>query len=114
MATSTAQAAHEDELDSVFRALSDRTRRALLARLARGPARVTDLAEPFDMSLAAVSKHLRVLERAGLVDRAIDGRVHQCSLSAGPLGDAERWLGHYRTFWDDQLESLARYVEDEE
>lgn len=104
----------EDRLDLVFGALSDRTRRALLARLSKGSARVTDLAEPFDMSLPAVSKHVKVLERAGLVARSIDGRVHQCALSAEPLEDVDDWLSYYRRFWDDRLASLASYAEGDE
>ena len=101
----------EEELDATFFALSDRTRRALLERLARGPMRVTDLAAPFDMSLPAVSKHLRVLEQAGLIVRAIDGRVHTCSLRAIPLGKIEKWIEKTRDFWEGTLDSLARYVE---
>ena len=101
----------DDRLDLVFRALSDRTRRAILARLAQGPAMVKELAEPFDMTLPAVSKHLKVLERANLVDRTVDGRVHHCALRAAPLQEIEQWLEHYRVFWDDTLEALARYVE---
>jgi DNA-binding transcriptional ArsR family regulator len=101
----------EDRLDAVFHALGDRTRRALLARLAKRPAMITELAEPFDMSLPAVSKHIRVLENAGLVRRAVDGRMHQCSLNGAPLATAEDWLYHYRQFWQSSLESLARYVE---
>jgi DNA-binding transcriptional ArsR family regulator len=104
----------DDRLDRVFQALSDRTRRALLRRLEAGPAMVTELAEPFRMSLPAVSKHLRVLEAAALIERRIDGRVHRCSLNAAPLAEAERWLGHYRLFWQDRLAALARYVEDDE
>ena len=72
---------------------------------------ITELAKPFAMSLPAVSRHIRVLERAGLVTRAIDGRTHQCSLNAGPLRIAEGWLNRYRRFWDENLEELARYVE---
>lgn len=101
----------EDRLDAVFGALADRTRRSLLSRLAEGPQRVTTLAEPFEMTLPAVSKHLRVLERAGLVDRTIDGRVHRCSLNASPLRCAQRWVEDYRTFWEDTLASLAQHVE---
>ncbi|MSO65794.1 MAG: ArsR family transcriptional regulator [Alphaproteobacteria bacterium] len=86
----------EDQLDRVFYALSDRTRRALLARLAEGPAMITELAAPFAMSRPAVSKHIRVLEAAKLVDRAVDGRVHRCSLSAEPLADIQQWLARYR------------------
>jgi DNA-binding transcriptional ArsR family regulator len=101
----------DDRLDAVFGALGDRTRRALLARLAQAPARVTELAKPFAMSLPAVSRHIRVLEEAGLVIRAVDGRVHECSLDALPLKSAEDWLRNYRRFWRANLESLARYVE---
>jgi len=103
----------DDRLDLIFRALSDRTRRALLARLGEAPAKITDLAAPFEMSLPAVSKHVRVLERAGLVRRAVDGRVHRCALDPGPLEEADRWLARYRELWEDALESLARYVEEE-
>ena len=104
----------EDErLDAVFHALGDRTRRALLARLARRPARVTELAKPFAMSLPAVSRHIRVLEAAGLVARRVDGRVHQCSLDAQPLHAVQQWLSFYRHFWQANLESLARHVQKE-
>jgi DNA-binding transcriptional ArsR family regulator len=101
----------EHRLDSVFFALSDRTRRCLLRRLAEKPAMVTELAAPFQMSLPAVSKHIRVLERALLVTRAVDGRIHRCSLSARPLREAEEYLSRYRSFWEETLDSLARYVE---
>jgi DNA-binding transcriptional ArsR family regulator len=108
---SASHPAAEERLDRAFHALADRTRRALLARLASGPAMVTELAAPFEMSLPAVSKHLKVLERAGLVERAIDGRVHRCSLRAVPLREVEAWVEHYRGFWEDRLDALARYVE---
>ena len=72
---------------------------------------MTELARPFAMSLPAVSRHIRVLERAGLVRRAVDGRMHRCSLSPAPLASADQWLGHYRAFWEARLDSLARYVE---
>ena len=101
----------EARLDYVFRALGDRTRRALLAKLARRPAMITELAEPFGMSLPAVSRHIRVLEQAGLVRRTVTGRVHQCSLRAGPLKDAEQWLAQYQEFWMGTLESLSRHVQ---
>ena len=81
--------------------------------LSRAPANVTELAEPFDMSLAAVSKHLGVLERAGLLTRAADGRARLCALNAAPLGEAEQWLAQYRAFWGDTLDALASFVEDE-
>ena len=103
----------DDRLDLVFRALGDRTRRALLSRLAAKPAMVTELAEPFAMSLPAVSRHIRVLERARLVVRHVDGRVHRCSLDLAPLKNVEAWLSHYRHFWEGQLEALARYVDDD-
>ena len=101
----------DDRLDLIFHALADRTRRALLARLANGSERVTDLAIPFDMSLNAVSKHIRVLERAGLVVRAVDGRIHQCSLGAAPLHEITQWLDYYRSFWEEALTAIANYVE---
>jgi DNA-binding transcriptional ArsR family regulator len=101
----------DDQLDRVFRALSDRTRRALLARLAREPAMVTELAEPFALSLPAVSRHIKVLERAKLIRRTVDGRVHHCSLDVAVLRDVDAWLQHYRRFWDANLEALAQYVE---
>lgn len=101
-------------LDLVFGALAHRARRALLALLSRAPAKITELAGSFDMSLPAVSKHVRVLERAGLVQRTIDGRVHRCSLEAAPLGDAQAWLAHYRVFWEDNLRALAEYAEGDE
>jgi DNA-binding transcriptional ArsR family regulator len=102
----------DDRLDAVFHALGDRTRRALLARLARGPARITELARPFALSLPAVSRHIRVLESAGLVARTVKGRVHRCSLQAAPLESAQDWLSRYRKFWQQSLQSLARYVEE--
>jgi DNA-binding transcriptional ArsR family regulator len=100
-------------LDAVFHALADRTRRTLLARLAVRPAMITELAKPFDMSLPAVSRHIRVLEDAGLVARNVDGRVHECSLAAAPLKRADAWLVYYRRFWQGNLEALERYVDSE-
>jgi DNA-binding transcriptional ArsR family regulator len=97
-------------LDSTFSALADPTRRAILARLARGESSVTELAAPFHMSLPAISKHLRVLERAGLLDREKDGRVHRCSLVAEPLKDAASFLTRYRRYWEAQFDALARYL----
>jgi DNA-binding transcriptional ArsR family regulator len=101
----------DGQLDLVFHALSNRTRRAMLARLSEGPATITELAAPFTMSLPAVSKHLRVLEEAALVVREVDGRVHHCSLGTGALRDVEHWIARYRSFWTGTLESLADYVE---
>jgi DNA-binding transcriptional ArsR family regulator len=103
----------EDQLDLVFGALADRTRRALLARLALQPAMVTELAAPFSMSLPAVSRHVRVLERAQLVVRTVDGRIHQCALDAAPLQTAGQWLNHYQPFWENKLDALARYVDND-
>lgn len=101
----------DDGLDLVFQALANRTRRALLARLRDGPAKVTDLAKPFGMSLNAISKHLFVLERASLIDRRIDGRIHICALNAGPLSSAEDWLQAYRDYWSANLDGLAAFLE---
>lgn len=103
----------EQRLDLVFRALGDRTRRSMLARLARGPAIVGELAQPFSMSLPAVGKHLKVLERAGLVRREIDGRIHHCSLSPLPLHEAEQWLDQYRRFWEGTLAALSDHFQTE-
>ena len=104
----------EDRLDRVFHALSNRTRRALLKRLAEGAAKVTDLAEPFGVSLNAISKHLIVLEDAGLIRRTIEGRIHRCALEAGPMATADEWLGAYEKFWTAQLDRFADYVEGKE
>lgn len=101
----------QSALDNVFGALSDGTRRAILAKLALGDALVTELASPFDMSLPAVSKHLGVLERAGLITRAKDGRIRRCTLEAGPLKHAASWINDYRRFWEGQLDSLAGYFD---
>jgi DNA-binding transcriptional ArsR family regulator len=98
-------------LDATFAALSDPTRRAILARLAQGEATITQLAEPFPFSLPAVSKHLRVLESAGLLKREIDGRVHHCRLAPEPMKTAAQWIDHYRVFWEKQFDALARYLE---
>lgn len=101
-----------ESLDAVFSALGDPTRRAILAQLAEGETRVTELAEPHRMSLPAISKHLRVLESAGLVTKQKAGRVVRCSLNADPLKDAAEWVGHYRRFWEGQFDRLERYLED--
>jgi DNA-binding transcriptional ArsR family regulator len=99
-------------LDSTFAALSDATRRGILARLALGETSVSELAAPYEMSLPAVSKHLRVLEGAGLVMRHKDGRVHRCRLVADPMKDAAAWIEYYRRFWEQQFDALAKYLED--
>ena len=99
-----------DRLSSTFAALSDPTRRAILARLAQGETTVTELAEPFAMSLPAISKHLKVLERAGLIARGRDAQWRPCRLEAGPLRDAAGWLEHYRRFWDESFDRLDDYL----
>src|SRR5262245_10936691 len=97
-------------LDRVFSAVSDPTRRAILARLADADARVTDLAADFPISLNSTSKHIRVLEHAGLVRRTVRGREHILSLEAAPLSEAAEWIEHYRRFWSEQLASLDAFV----
>ncbi len=97
-------------LDAVFRAVADPTRRAILARLATSDARVTDLANDFPISLNSTSKHIRMLERAGLVHRTVTGRDHVLSLDAAPLSEAAEWIAHYRRFWEDKLAALESFV----
>jgi DNA-binding transcriptional ArsR family regulator len=99
-----------DRLSTTFAALADPTRRAILARLVAGEASVTELAEPFAMSLPAISKHLKVLERAGLIARGREAQWRPCRLEAGPLKDAAEWLEHYRRFWEESLDRLERYL----
>lgn len=98
------------ELSRVFAALGDTTRRAMLARLQRGEATVTELAEPFDVSLNAVSKHVRVLERAGLVQRTIVGREHWIALRPEPMRDVSNFADQYRRFWEDRIAALERHL----
>ena len=114
MMQSVSETAADGQLDQVFHALADPTRRRLMAQLARGEATVSELAAPFDMSLPAVSKHLVVLERAGLLSRRIDGRTHYCSLRPEPLEGASDWITFYRTFWQQRLDRLAQWLSDEE
>ena len=95
-----------DRLSVTFGALADPTRRAILARLARGDASVTELAKPFDMSLPAISKHLKVLERAGLVERGRDAQYRPARLNAAPLREAEAWVERYRQFWEEKFDRL--------
>jgi DNA-binding transcriptional ArsR family regulator len=99
-----------DRLSITYAALADPTRRAILARLASGEASVTELAEPFDMSLPAVSKHLKVLERAGLIARGRRAQWRPCRLEPGPLKGAADWLDHYRRFWEDSFVRLDQYL----
>jgi len=97
-------------LDNAFAALADPTRRAIVQRLARNPSRVTDVAEPFAMSLNAVSKHLKVLERAGLLKRTRRGREHVLVLRAEPLREVARWAARYEQFWNDRLDRLELFL----
>lgn len=100
-----------DRLSGILAALADPTRRAILARLAEGETSVTELAEPFDMSMPAVSKHLKVLERAGLIARGRAAQWRPCRLEAGPLREVSDWLDHYRRFWDESLDRLEDYLQ---
>lgn len=100
-----------EQLDRVFGALADPTRRGMLALLATRERTVGELAEPFDMSLPAISKHLKVLEHSGLVHRTVEGRVHRCRMEAEPLVSASEWIDRHREFWDEQLDRLADYLE---
>lgn len=105
----------EPELDRIFFALSDPTRRAILRRLAEGPATVGALGEPFPISAPAISRHMKILERSGLVERRVEGREHRCELRPRALKDAEDWLSFHREFWErrlDALESLLARPED--
>src|SRR6266446_2666755 len=101
-----------DRLSTTFSALADPTRRAILARLASGEATVTELAEPFEMSLPAVSKHLKVLQRAGLIARGREAQWRPCRLEAAPLQDAADWIEHYRRFWEESLDRLDAYLKE--
>jgi DNA-binding transcriptional ArsR family regulator len=100
-----------DQLSATFAALADPTRRAILARLASGACSVTELAEPFDMSMPAVSKHLRVLERAGLISRGREAQWRPCRLEAAPLKDVADWAERYRAIWEQRLDRLDSYLQ---
>jgi DNA-binding transcriptional ArsR family regulator len=99
-----------DHLSTTFAALADPTRRAILARLATGEASVTELAEPFEMSMPAISKHLKVLERAGLIERGRKAQWRPCSLQAAPLKEVADWVELYRRFWDASFDRLSEYL----
>jgi DNA-binding transcriptional ArsR family regulator len=99
-----------DRLSATFAALADPTRRAILARLALGETSVTELAKPFAMSAPAVSKHLKVLENAGLIARSRDAQWRPARLEAGPLKDVAKWIEHYRRFWEESLDRLDAYL----
>ena len=99
-----------DPLSTTFQALADPTRRAILARLALGEASVSDLAEPFEISLPSVSRHLKVLEHAGLIVRTREAQWRPCQLNAGPLKDAASWIDSYRRFWDASFDRMGEYI----
>jgi DNA-binding transcriptional ArsR family regulator len=101
-----------EQLDPVFAALSDGTRRAILSRLTRGEATISEIAQPFRTSLPAISKHIKVLEEAGLVARRKDGRTNHLRLVASPLKSAAQWLDQYQGFWEAQFDSLERFLEE--
>ena len=101
-----------DSLSTTFAALADPTRRAILARLASGETSVTKLAEPFEMSMPAVSKHLKVLERAGLIARGREAQWRPCRLEAGPLKEVAGWVEHYRRFWEESFDRLDQYLQE--
>lgn len=101
-----------DHLSTTLAALSDPTRRAILARLAAGQATVTELAAPFDMSMPAVSRHLKVLEHAGLITRGREAQWRPCRITAAPLKDVSDWVGRYRRFWTESLDRLDEYLQD--
>ena len=109
-----AAASEPATLDEVFGALSDPIRRAIVARLAEGPCSVSQLGAPFAVSAPAISKHLAVLERCGLIARWKDGRVHYCRLITDPLEQAGVWIEQHKTFWERQLDALAEYLDREE
>jgi DNA-binding transcriptional ArsR family regulator len=102
------------QMDSVFHALGDATRRHMLRDLAGGERTVSQLAEPFAMSLAAASKHIKALETAGLIRREVRGRTHVCRLEPGPLASAHQWLGFYERFWTNRLDVLERLLREED
>jgi DNA-binding transcriptional ArsR family regulator len=103
---------HADRLNNIFSALADPTRRAILARLSLGTTSVTELAEPFKMSGPAISKHLKVLERAGLVIRGREAQWRPCTLNAAPLKEVESWIEHYKRFWENSFDRLEEYLEE--
>ena len=101
-----------DQLSTTFAALADPTRRAILARLSKGEASVTELAKPFDLSLPGVSKHLKVLQRAGLITQSRNAQWRPCRLEAGRLKEASEWVGDYRRFWDERFQRLDDVLQD--
>ena len=102
---------HDERLDETFAALANSTRRAILARLAEGEATVNELAEPFDMTLPAISKHIKVLERAGLIERSRHAQFRPCRLDPAPLADVAGWAEQYRPIWEERFDRLSDYLE---
>jgi DNA-binding transcriptional ArsR family regulator len=98
-------------MDAVFIALADPTRRGMITRLSKGPASIGELGRPYDITKPAITKHVKILERAGLISRKKDGRVHRCKLNPKPMEQAEDWIEKHRKFWEASLDALARYVE---
>jgi DNA-binding transcriptional ArsR family regulator len=105
---------NQERLDTLFRAIADPTRRAMLRELAAGPRTVSELAAPYDITLAGASKHIQMLERAGLIRREVQGRVHTCSLDARPLHAGAEWLRHYERFWTRKLDALEAMLKAED
>ena len=101
-----------DPLSMTFAAIADPTRRAILVRLSKGEAAVKELASPFNMTLPAISKHLKVLEKAGLIERSRDAQLRPCKLRAKPLKEAASWIDHYRTFWEESFDRLDDYLKE--
>lgn len=101
-----------EQLDAVFGALADPTRREMISRLSRGSATIGELGEPFDMTKGAVTKHVKVLERAGLLKRDVQGRVHHCEIDPVPLDVARKWVENVRAFWEDRFDDLADYLDE--
>jgi DNA-binding transcriptional ArsR family regulator len=102
----------EKQLDLIFQALADSTRRSILRMVAEKECTVSEMAEPFKMSLAAVSKHIKVLEKAGLIQRAIDGRIHRCKMDARPLVQASTLIAHYQKFWESGFDQLEKFLKE--
>lgn len=99
-----------EQLDNLFGALADTTRRGILARLAQGEASVSELAQPFEMSLPAITRHIQVLEKAGLVDKSVDRKFRRCRMNPSRLRDLSEWVEHYRKYWEENLDSLESYL----
>lgn len=102
----------EQHLDLIFHALSDTTRRAILKMVAERECTVSEMAEPFRMSLNAVSKHIKVLEKAGLIQRSVDGRIHRCRMDARPLEQASSLISYYQQFWEDRFDQIEKYLKE--